>query len=129
MLYKGDFAYNKSTSSEAPWGTVKRLDRHDKGAVSTLYIAFKPLDIVDSSYLLFYYETNRWHKEVCQIAAEGARNHGLLNMSTEDFFKTNLRLPALEEQEKIGDVLSKISTLITLHQRKCDQLKMLKRQC
>ena len=118
LLYNGDFAYNKSTSSGAPWGTIKRLDLYDKGAVSTLYIVFKPLDDVDSTYLLYYYETDRWHKEVRQIAAEGARNHGLLNISADDFFKTVLYVPAKQEQRKIGKVLSKVSTLITLHQRK-----------
>ena len=117
LLYKGDFAYNKSTSLGAPWGTIKRLELYDKGAVSTLYIVFKPLENIDSTYLLYFYETDKWHKDVRQIAAEGARNHGLLNISADDFFKTTLNVPSLEEQRKIGEMLSKVSTLITLHQR------------
>ena len=37
---KGEFAYNKSTSSDAPWGAVKRLDKYEMGVLSTLYIVF-----------------------------------------------------------------------------------------
>lgn len=126
LLYKGDFAYNKSTSLGAPWGTIKRLELYDKGAVSTLYIVFKPLENIDSTYLLYFYETDKWHKDVRQIAAEGARNHGLLNISADDFFKTTLNVPSLEEQRKIGEMLSKVSTLITLHQRKINKQKVRK---
>lgn len=32
-----------------------------------------------------YYETHFWHKEIHSIAAEGARNHGLLNITPDDF--------------------------------------------
>ncbi len=127
LLYKGDFAYNKSTSLGATWGTIKRLELYDKGAVSTLYIVFKPLENIDSTYLLYFYETDKWHKDVRQIAAEGARNHGLLNISADDFFKTTLNVPSLEEQRKIGEMLSKVSTLITLHQRKLDKLCNIKK--
>ena len=42
LIYNGEFAYNKSTSSDAPWGAIKRLDRYEKGVLSTLYIVFKP---------------------------------------------------------------------------------------
>ncbi len=76
LLEKGEFAYNKSTSGDSPWGAVKRLARYEKGCLSTLYICFG-LDVGDPSFLVTYYETNRWHKGIRLIAAEGARNHGL----------------------------------------------------
>ena len=34
LLKNGEFAYNKSTSADAPWGAVKRLDRYDMGVLS-----------------------------------------------------------------------------------------------
>ena len=50
LIYNGEFAYNKSTSSDAPWGAIKRLDRYENGVLSTLYIVFriKNEDILNS---------------------------------------------------------------------------------
>ena len=118
LLHKGEFAYNKSTSADSPWGAIKRLTRYEKGCVSTLYICFA-LEGADSDYLVTYYETNRWYKAVQMIAAEGARNHGLLNIAPDDFFKTVLAIPSSpHEQQAIGSFFSRLDDLITLHQRK-----------
>ena len=130
LIYNGEFAYNKSTSSDAPWGAIKRLDRYEKGVLSTLYIVFKIRDesVTSSDFLVTYYDTNNWHKDVQAIAAEGARNHGLLNIAPVDFFKTELMLPQdIEEQRKIGDYFKSLNALITLHQQKCDELKNIKK--
>ena len=118
LLRKGEFAYNKSTSGDSPWGAVKRLVRYEKGCVSTLYICFG-LDGADPDFLVTYYETDRWYKAVQMIAAEGARNHGLLNIAPNDFFDTALILPpSREEQELIGLFFARLDNLITLRQRK-----------
>lgn len=117
LLRKGEFAYNKSTSTDSPWGAIKQLVKYDKGCVSTLYICFELLE-ADPDYLVAYYETDRWHKAVQLVAAEGARNHGLLNISPDDFFETQLTLPMDKaEQECIGKYFSSLDNLITLHQR------------
>ena len=117
LLEKGEFAYNKSTSGDSPWGAVKRLARYEKGCLSTLYICFG-LDVGDPSFLVTYYETNRWHKGIRLIAAEGARNHGLLNIAPRDFFETELTLPGeIEEQSRIGALFARLDSLIALHQR------------
>ena len=127
LLRKGEFAYNKSTSGDSPWGAVKRLVRYEKGCVSTLYICFG-LDGADPDFLVTYYETDRWYKAVQMIAAEGARNHGLLNIAPNDFFDTALILPpSREEQELIGLFFARLDNLITLHQRKYDKLCVLKK--
>lgn len=118
LLEKGEFAYNKSTSKNNPWGAVKRLERYEKGCVSTLYIVFKARGIY-SDFLVAYYDTDRWHREVRAIATEGARNHGLLNVAPGDWFETGLRIPSNEqEQARIGSFFRDLDDLITLHQRK-----------
>ena len=130
LIKKGEFAYNKSTSTDAPWGAIKRLDRYENGVLSTIYIVFaiKDKDTIDSDFLVSYYSTNLWHKEIHEIAAEGARNHGLLNIAPSDFFQTKLMIPKnIEEQKKIGDYLLSLDNLITLHQRKCEETKKLKK--
>ena len=130
LIENGEFAYNKSTSTDAPWGAIKRLDRYENGVLSTLYIVFgiKDNNSVDSDFLVSYYSTNLWHKGIHEIAAEGARNHGLLNIAPIDFFETKLMIPPyIEEQTKIGKYFEKLERLITLHQHKCEELQNIKK--
>lgn len=125
LIYNGEFAYNKSTSNDAPWGAIKRLDRYENGVLSTLYIVFRIKDekVISSDFLTTYYDTNNWHKDIQAIAAEGARNHGLLNIAPNDFFQSELMLPQdIDEQQKIGNYLKSLNDLITLHQRKYSRL-------
>lgn len=124
LLENGEFAYNKSTSGDSPWGAIKRLTKYEKGCLSTLYICFG-LDLGDPDFLVTYYETNRWHGAVQMIAAEGARNHGLLNIAPDDFFETVLTLPcSTEEQKQIGCFFTQLNSLITLHQCKCQHCSL-----
>ena len=117
LLYNGDFAYNKSYSNDYAWGAVKRLDRYDKGCLSSLYFVFRPKDSVDSGYLTHYFETKKWHKGISDIAGEGARNHGLLNMAVDDYFATKHFLPAIDEQRKIAAFLNKIEKRIEIQNK------------
>ena len=120
LVLNGEFAYNKSTSDGYPFGAVKRLDLHEKGVLSTLYIVFAPKkeQQIDSDYLTVFFDTDRWHKGVAERAAEGARNHGLLNISAEDFFDIDLSVPKdIVEQKQIGAFIRQLDDLITLHQR------------
>ena len=130
LVLNGEFAYNKSTSDGYPFGAVKRLDMYKKGVLSTLYIVFVPKDKyrVNSDFLTIFFDTNRWHKGVADRAAEGARNHGLLNITADDFFDIDLLLPKeIVEQVKIGEFVQKLDHLITLHQRKLEKLKNIKK--
>ena len=53
-----------------------------------------------------YFESPKWHKGVSEIAVEGARNHGLLNISVQDFFHTHHYMPKdKKEQAKIAKLL------------------------
>ena len=110
LLHKGEFAYNRSYSAGYDWGAVKRLDNYDEGVLSTLYICFKINEtIVDSDYLTYYFESTKWHRGLSDIAGEGARNHGLLNVSMADYFNTKHRFPVIEEQKAIAKILNAIT--------------------
>ena len=110
LLHKGEFAYNRSYSAGYDWGAVKRLDNYDEGVLSTLYICFKINEtIVDSDYLTYYFESTKWHRGLSDIAGEGARNHGLLNVSITDYFNTKHRFPVIEEQKAIAKILNTIT--------------------
>ena len=128
LIKKGEFAYNKSYSTGYPLGAIKRLDKYENGVLSTLYILFKAVD-VDSDYLAHYYESDKWHREVSMCAAEGARNHGLLNIAPADFFNTRLVMPKeLDEQQANGAYFSNLDNLIAAHQEKISQLETLKKK-
>ncbi len=107
LLRKGEFAYNKSYSGDYSWGAIKRLDCFEEGVLSTLYICFFiDNSVCDSDFITHYFESTKWHEEVKNIAGEGARNHGLLNIAVGDFFDTKHRLPTLEEQRHIANMLN-----------------------
>ena len=127
LLKKGEFAYNKSYSAGFNYGSIKRLDNYDKGALSTLYICFKLKKIINSDFIYKYFDSQKWNREVYKICTEGARNHGLLNISPEDFFDIKLKLPDIREQEKIALFLNLLDKKIELQQRKIEVLKMYKK--
>lgn len=127
LLKKGEFAYNKSYSNGYPLGAIKRLDKYEKGVLSTLYVVFKPT-YVNSDFLAKYYDSTHWYYEVYKHAAEGVRNHGLLNISPSDFFSTELKVPkSYEEQSKIGIFINKLDNSIALHQQRLEKLQNCKK--
>lgn len=127
LLKNGEFAYNKSYSNDYPWGAIKRLDLYDMGCLSTLYICFKTNDnIVNSNYLVHYFESSKWHKQVADIAGEGARNHGLLNIGVNDFFNTKHAVPTIENQIKIAGFLDLIEKRIQTQIKIIDDYNSLK---
>ena len=130
LLKKGEFAYNKSYSNGFDYGSIKRLNYYEQGCLSTLYICFCIFsDDVVSDYLECFFDTLKWYDDVAQICAEGARNHGLLNVDTQGFFdEISIILPkSKDEQSKISKYLNNLDNLITLHQRKCESLKKVKK--
>lgn len=127
LLYKGDFSYNKSYSADYAYGAIKRLDAYDKGIVSPLYICFEPKEGTNSDFYLQYFEAGLFNHEIYKIAQEGARNHGLLNVSTEDFFTTKLVFPPIEEQQKIAEILVLCDRVIELKRRRIEEEKKQKK--
>lgn len=121
LLYKGDFSYNKSYSGDYLYGAIKRLDKYEKGIVSPLYICFEPKEGTNSEFYLQYFEAGLFNGEIYKIAQEGARNHGLLNVSVADFFKTHLVNPPSEEQQKIAEILMQCDKVIELKQKRIEE--------
>lgn len=120
LLRKGEFAYNKSYSNGFEYGSIKRLNAYEQGCLSTLYICFEiTSDEVDSEYLECFFDTLKWYGDLSMICAEGARNHGLLNVDIKAFFADiNVSTPTnLKEQRKIATYLNNLDHLITLHRR------------
>ncbi|MGC7786267.1 restriction endonuclease subunit S [Staphylococcus epidermidis] len=127
LIKKGEFAYNKSYSNGYPLGAIKKLERYDLGILSSLYICFSFNENIDKNFMKNYFESTKWYREVANIAVEGARNHGLLNIPVNDFFNININLPIQYEQEKIGKFFSKLDQQIELKEKKLELLEQQKR--
>lgn len=123
LLNKNDFAYNKSYSAGYPFGTIKKMKLYEQGIVSPLYICFrvKP-KLMNIDYIEQYFDANKFNSEILAIAQEGARNHGLLNMSIDDFFNCNIVKPSQQEQEKIAKILNCCDKVIELKQKLLEEI-------
>lgn len=127
VIRKGEFAYNRSTSDGAPVGAIRRLDRYPSGALSTVYTVFAIDEIQTvSDYLAAFLAAPFWHTEVLRCAAVGARAHGMLNVSNEDFFNICVPLPSLAEQEEIGMFFARLDELISVQAAKVERLGRVK---
>ncbi len=123
LLHRGEFAYNKSSSQGRPVGAIKPLRLYDKGVVSTLYICFKCNNPEEIDFWEQYFDAGILDSEILSIAQEGARNHGLLNISTGGFFGLNVILPTPPEMKKIAECLSSFDDVITAAENELDSLK------
>lgn len=128
LLSRGDFAYNKSYSNGYPMGAIKRLNKYDTGIVSSLYICFRLKDRCSEEFYDHYFDAGLQNRVIEKIAQEGARNHGLLNISVNDFFnQIKINVPCVLEQQKIADFLTTLDNKINLTVRKLDEAQKFKK--
>jgi type I restriction enzyme S subunit len=126
LIKQGEFAYNKSYSRDFPMGAIKRLKRYSEGALSPLYIAFSVHNVVPE-FMEALFDSGVWHSEVMRLATEGARNHGLLNISPNDFFSMRLMIPEnMKEQQYIAKFFQVLNSLVSAAEHKVNTLYELK---
>lgn len=120
-----DFVYNPRISVTAPVGPVNRNKLGRNGVMSPLYTVFSIHDI-DNTYLEYFFKSNHWHSFMYFNGDSGARSD---RFSIKDavFMEMPIPYPHIGEQEKIGQVLMELDKVITFHQRKCDDMKTLKK--
>ncbi|MGI4835825.1 MAG: restriction endonuclease subunit S [Janthinobacterium lividum] len=122
LLSRGDFAYNKSYSAGYPMGVIKPLTEYDHGIVSPLYICLRPTT-EDAEFFEHYFEAGMLNQGISRIAQEGARNHGLLNVSSRDFMELDTIVPPAAERRAIADMLNTADAEIRLNERKLEALR------
>lgn len=129
LLKQGQFAYNKSYSNGYPMGAIKRLNKYEKGVVTTLYICFEVSDETNcnSEFFEHYFESGLLNNGLSKVANEGGRAHGLLNVKPSDFFGLTVFVPEADEQKAIAAVLTTADQEIQTLQAKLDCLKQEKK--
>ncbi|MGN9032484.1 restriction endonuclease subunit S [Lachnospiraceae bacterium HCP1S3_C11] len=125
IVRNDDFIYNPRISVTAPVGPINRNRLGRNGVMSPLYTVFRTHDI-DNLYLEFYFKTTKWHRFMKLNGDSGAR-FDRFTISSTQFMEMPIPYPTLEEQQKIGEYFDSLDNLITLHQRKCDKLKEMKK--
>ena len=118
---KGDFIYSSNNLETGSIG----LNKYGKACISPVYSIFEPTGIADSDFLGrrlvrkdFINAMVKWRQGVI---------YGQWRIHESDFLRIEITVPSVEEQRKIGTYLDQLDHLITLHQRKCDETKELKK--
>ena len=112
-----DFVYNPRISTSAPVGPINRNKLGRMGVMSPLYTVFRPHDI-DTTYLEYFFKCGYWHSFMNFNGDSGARSDRF-SIRDNVFFQMPIPIPDIDEQRKIGELLTCLDNLITLHQRKC----------
>ena len=112
-----DFVYNPRISTSAPVGPINRNKLGRTGVMSPLYTVFRPHDI-DTTYLEYFFKCGYWHSFMNFNGDSGARSDRF-SIRDNVFFQMPIPIPDIDEQRKIGELLTCLDNLITLHQRKC----------
>ncbi|MCX4269756.1 MAG: restriction endonuclease subunit S [Lachnospiraceae bacterium] len=125
VVETGDVVYTKSPLKSNPYGIIK-ANKGKSGIVSTLYAVYKPKENTDSEFVQIYFEQHaRMNNYMHPLVNKGAKND--MKVSSENALKGEICFPSKAEQTKISEYFSNLDHLITLHQRKCDEVKLLKR--
>ena len=127
LLRKGELSYNHGNSKLAKYGAVYRLTTHEEALVPRVYHSFRTVNGASPEFIEYLFATKIPDKELGKLISSGARMDGLLNINYEDFMGIRVVIPLPEEQKYIGRFFVKIDSLISLHQRKLDNVKMLKK--
>ena len=127
LLKQGELAYNHGNSKLAKYGAVFELKDFDEALVPRVYHSFRVNNKTNSSFIEYLFATKILDKELGKLVSSGARMDGLLNIGYEDFVSIKITVPSFEEQQKIASYFRKVDEIITLHQRKCEVLKKLKK--
>ena len=120
-----DFVYNPRISTSAPVGPINRNKLGRTGVMSPLYTVFRPHDI-DTTYLEYFFKCGYWHSFMNFNGDSGARSDRF-SIRDNVFFQMPIPIPDIDEQRKIGELLTCLDNLITLHQRKYDKLTNVKK--
>lgn len=126
LLRKGELSYNHGNSKLAKYGTVFSLQTYEEALVPRVYHSFKVKE-GNCDFVEYYFATKLPDRELSKLISSGARMDGLLNIGYDEFMGIQMKFPSTLEQRKISLYFRKLDHLITLHQRKCDETKELKK--
>ena len=119
----GYFTYRHMSDDEIFHFNIN--DITENGIVSTLYPVFTTDENLDSKYLQYQLNHGKEFAKYAILQKQGgSRTYMYLNKLRNLY----LTVPTtIEEQKRISEYFTKLDHLITLHQRKCEELKNIKK--
>ena len=126
LLHTGELSYNHGNSKLAKYGAVFSLRNYEEALVPRVYHSFR-VEEGCADYIEYYFATKLPDRELRKLISSGARMDGLLNIGYDEFMGIKMMFPSIKEQNEIATYFRSIDHLITLHQRKCDELKKMKK--
>ena len=127
LLKKGQLSYNHGNSKLAKYGAVFELRTYEEALVPRVYHSFKTTNEADPAFIEYLFASKLPDIELSKLISSGARMNGLLNINYDQFMGISIKLPAVEEQIRIGQFFRNVDYAITLHQRKLESMKLLKK--
>ena len=125
VVNTGDVVYTKSPLNSNPYGIIK-VNKGIPGIVSTLYAIYHPRDNVYANFIQVYFEQHeRMNNYMHPLVNKGAKND--MKVTAENALKGMVTFPSREEQYVISAFFSRLDSLITLHQRKLELLRNIKK--
>ena len=126
LLKKWELAYNHGASKIRPFGSCFALTRATNIRIPFVYHCFLALED-NPEFLEQTLNGKNVENQLRKIVSSGARMDGLLNISFQEYTSIFIRCPIRKEQDKIAILIKSIDHLITLHQRKLEKLKIIKK--
>ena len=123
-LRVGDIAFEGHTSRDFRYGRFVLNDMGD-GILSPRFSALRPIRCMPIKFWKYYIHYEPIMKK---ILANSTKSGTMMNeLVVEEFLKEVLLVPEEYEQQKIGGFFNGLDHLITLHQRKLEKLKIIKK--
>ena len=126
LLKKWELAYNHGASKIRPFGSCFALTRATNIRIPFVYHCFLSLED-NPEFLEQTLNGKNVENQLRKIVSSGARMDGLLNISFQEYTSIFIRCPIRKEQDKIAILIKSLDHLITLHQRKLEKLKIIKK--
>ena len=110
-------------TTEAPCGNVAQVNKADIALAQRIIKYRGHIGVVDNTYLKYYLLSPEFQK-ILNAKSSGGTVQGIKGSI---LHQQKIIYPSYEEQKKIGQHMDSLDHLITLHQRKCDEVKSLKK--
>ncbi|WP_290451832.1 restriction endonuclease subunit S, partial [Faecalibaculum rodentium] len=123
VLRVGDVAFEGHTSKAFRYGRFV-LNNREIGIMSPRFTTLRPKVEQDYNFWEYYIHSESVMK--CILVKATKAGTMMNELVPGDLFSQYISVPEIDEQRKIGGLLKKIDYIITLHQRKLDDLKKLK---
>ena len=125
VMKKGDIAFEGHPNNEFKFGRFV-LNNIGTGIISELFPIYRPITEYDLDFWKYAIQLER---VMAPIFAKSITSSGNSSnkLDHNHFLNQELLVPNIEEQKKIGTLLSILSKNITLHQRKLEHLNLKKK--